>query len=99
ANIEPLAKLFDHGAFGGLVHKHSPAHYPVMRRHTQIDAHSQCQEQRLLFAVLRQQADPVTDGILGRADPDLATVDEDATGMVWVGAEDRARHFSPSGAD
>src|SRR6202011_1560610 len=99
ADVELLAEFLDHGTLGGFVDEHAPALDPLVSGHTEIDAHRERQEQRLLLAVLRYQADPVADGVLRRTDMDLAAVDDDATGIERVRAEDRPRHLGAAGAD
>ena len=71
-----------------------------MRRHAEIGAHRERQEQRLLLAVFRHQADAVADGVLRGADVDLAGRRSRTRPLSnAVGAEYRAGRLGAAGAD
>ena len=61
------------------VDKQAPAGDLLVGGHAQIGAHGEGKEQRLLLSILRHQANPVADGVLGRSDPHFMTVNDDAT--------------------
>ena len=99
ADIEHLAEFLDQRALRGVIHEDAPAGDLFMRRHAEIGAHREREEQRLLLAVFGNQADAVADGVLRGADVDLLAVDQDAAAVDAVRSEYRPRRLGASGAD
>ncbi len=71
----------------------------VQVRQCDVLAHGHAEDQAERLPILRHEADPELDRVLGRADVDRLAVQGDLARVDRVSAEDRPREFGPSCAD
>ena len=88
-DVETLAVAFDQIALLLAIDKAETDQLPE-RRDTEIFAHSEVEEQGLLFAVLRHQADAGGNRVLRAADVEIGAVQRDGAAAFRIGPEDGA---------